>query len=541
MTEDRSDDKPDVRFGKISPELITQVEGKTNPDFLHQIVDLQIHHVKVLQQNEALRLSQKELSDSLAHYRALYHAAPIAYLLMDRQWVIHDANKKTQDLLELHSRRITGKPLSNFISEESCSDYNWYHNAMLHKGVLPDGQLLLHLKSVDKIVLMLCRKICEISEVIDEASLCLAVLIDITELKTIESALLKVNLDFAHQVEVRTRQIAKSREQLHRFLQASTDAIITFNNRGLIQSVNAAATDMFGFSENELVGMDIAKLLPEQSTLFDKQFINFVQFQPAQSSREARETFGRKKDKSHFPVSVVLTMLSDQFDLTATIRDMSARVDLEKTIQRGQEEERERIGRDLHDSVAQHVVGVTLKARSLELQYKNSNAIIAQEMNALCASLENVTHEIREIVNNLLPAGLHGGNLLGALRRLVSHYETSNGIEVALQANQEPLIFDPMVAIQLFRITQEAFQNAWSHSQATRIVISIEEQKERLSLSISDNGIGLFSDGEFPLQANHHGRGIANMFYRARLIGAHLKIESPEQGGTCIKCEIDNT
>ena len=87
----------------------------------------------------------------------------------------------------------------------------------------------------------------------------------------------------------------------------------------------------------------------------------------------------------------------------------------------------------------------------------------------------------------------------------------------------------------------EAFQNAWSHSQATRIVISIEEQKEQLSLSISDNGIGLFSDGEFPLQANHHGRGIANMFYRARLIGAHLKIESPEQGGTCIKCQIDNT
>lgn len=323
MTTDNSDD----RYDTINAQLLELVDGETDAQFLHQIVDLQIHHVKVLQQNEALRLSQKELISSLDHYRALYQGAPIAYVLMDRQWVIQDSNQKTQDLFCSSGESIAGKPLSVFVSEESQADYLWYHKAMLLKGMLPDGQLLLRLKRIDKIVLMLCRNVSGFPNHID---LCLAVLIDITELKSVESALLKVNLDFARQVEERTRQITKSREQLHRFLQASTDAIITFDNQGIIQSVNSATKDMFGYSEQELIGMDIAKLVPEQSTLFDQRFINYVQFLPAQSSGEARETFGRKKNNSHFPISVVLTMLSDQFDLTATIRDMSARVDLEK-------------------------------------------------------------------------------------------------------------------------------------------------------------------------------------------------------------------
>lgn len=194
----------------------------------------------------------------------------------------------------------------------------------------------------------------------------------------------------------------------------------------------------------------------------------------------------------------------------------------------GQEKERQRLSRELHDGIGQIFVAARFQLESL-----GQNEII-QKLAPYAASKNLVDQgitELKKISNGLAPAELTEFGLASALRSLCNQIGNVPGIKV--NQNISDLKTDPeeMVATHLYRIAQEALINSIKHSGASETDVSLIEKNNSLILVICDNGCG-FDRKEAELK---HGQGLNNMRERARLIGAGLKTESKTGCGTKIE------
>jgi signal transduction histidine kinase len=149
----------------------------------------------------------------------------------------------------------------------------------------------------------------------------------------------------------------------------------------------------------------------------------------------------------------------------------------------------------------------------------------------ITALLDSVITQARNLSHALYPVNLAGDGLGVALRGLAG--SISQGSEVVCEAEcaESVYIRDHAVATHLYRIAQEAVQNAIKHAEPTRIVIRLCQEGETIHLSVIDNGLGIHENGERRL-----GMGLSIMKYRMSMTGGRLEIERGPCGGTIISC-----
>lgn len=157
----------------------------------------------------------------------------------------------------------------------------------------------------------------------------------------------------------------------------------------------------------------------------------------------------------------------------------------------------------------------------------------------LGAELDHIAHDIRLIINNLAFIDFDNSNFPDILDHMMSSFKESSDATYTLELST-PLIFhDPMVAIQLLRITQEAVNNAIKHSNATQINVSFIKADSYTKLSIIDNGCGLKARSDVSTApSGRSGCGLDNMRYRAHVIGGNFETRSSDTEGTHIYCTI---
>lgn len=198
-----------------------------------------------------------------------------------------------------------------------------------------------------------------------------------------------------------------------------------------------------------------------------------------------------------------------------------------------QEVERGRLSRDLHDSVLQDLCAVNRDLKALEAQAQDKENPITD----LAARSGDAVKTLRGICNDLRPPLLQH-DLAGALKALVEQLagRTRPSIYITMDANEVHLPDEAATAV--FRITQEALNNAIRHADASEIEVRLTSYPDRLRLSITDDGRG-FSGG------TEHGRfvaeghlGLAGMRERAAMIGAKLEVQSATDYGTAVVLEL---
>lgn len=189
--------------------------------------------------------------------------------------------------------------------------------------------------------------------------------------------------------------------------------------------------------------------------------------------------------------------------------------------------ERHRLARDLHDSVSQSLFAAGSLAESIITHWQRNPTKVFPLMLDLQQLLKNIKAEMRVLLWELRPANLVNTPLDNLLAQLVQAVQarTSMAIRCTAEATQ-PLPED--VHIAFYRITQEALNNIFKHSQATEVEIRLHSAGAQLALAIHDNGQG-FSTAEIAA-----GFGLENMRERASLIGAHLDVSSTPGQGTTI-------
>jgi len=203
----------------------------------------------------------------------------------------------------------------------------------------------------------------------------------------------------------------------------------------------------------------------------------------------------------------------------------------------GQEEERKRLSRELHDGIGQMLTAIKLQVESLDTSLKKNGQELPN-MNPLKSLITQTIQEARNVSNNLMPTVLSDFGLIPALKMLADTQAENSPIEVIFHTNLADVRFDKNTEIGLYRITQEAVSNAIRHAKPHQITIELFEKDNFLHLLVFDDGKGFRTPRQRRQETVRTSQGIHNMQERAALLNGRFKINSAPDKGTKVQVSL---
>ena len=200
-------------------------------------------------------------------------------------------------------------------------------------------------------------------------------------------------------------------------------------------------------------------------------------------------------------------------------RELAAVIDSERT----------RIGRELHDDLGQRLTAISVSAEILSAKLLTIDPRLAAQADDLGRATSEAMMQIRTLVQGLMPVAPDREGLRDALTDLTAEVSRLSGIHCTFDFDDPVTVADESVATHLYRIAQEALNNAIRHARARVIELRLDEIDGKVSLSIADDGCG------FDPARRTGGFGLNTIAYRASIIGYHLHIVSSVGNGTMIK------
>ncbi len=223
----------------------------------------------------------------------------------------------------------------------------------------------------------------------------------------------------------------------------------------------------------------------------------------------------------------------------AVFRDISERRALEREVLETAATERRRIGQDLHDLIGQELTALGYLVETLADELSQRTAPELALTRKIADGLHRVRQQVPQLVQGLVPVDGDAEGLMAALRQLVVRANELNQARCTFECEHSVLVPDIAVAIQLYRIAQEALNNALKHADAQHITVRVSESEHVVRLEVRDDGRGLGGPSSTSEENGGMGRGI--MEYRAKLIGAQLDFTCNEPSGTVVCCSWRET
>jgi PAS domain S-box-containing protein len=333
----------------------------------------------------------------------------------------------------------------------------------------------------------------------------------------------------------RAEKDLRDREQrLQAILDTVTDAVITIDHRGIMQSVNAGAERMFGYSAGEMTGQNVKMLMasPHQEA-HDGYIARYLSSGEKHIIGISRETQAKRKGGTVFPVDLAVSEIENLQLFVGVHRDLTRRKELEQEVLEIANLEQVRIGQELHDDVGQHLTGLVMLVEALAQQLKEEGSAHCDLAEKVAARLGEARGHLRTLSSGLVSSEVVAAGLPDALENLAARLHEVGNVTCTIDIPDAIALADAATATHLFRIAQEAINNAVRHSQATHVVLSLRSDGVNVVLSIRDDGVGL------PATAHaSRGLGIRLMRNRASLIGGRLSIGPGENGGTLVACTL---
>jgi len=260
----------------------------------------------------------------------------------------------------------------------------------------------------------------------------------------------------------------------------------------------------------------------------------------------------QKKQKKHLTIGVTLLIISIGFLLffyklklktqkelfekkeELATEKVNTIIETQKTkaIQsrlQGQNKERERIAKDLHDTISGNLAAIKMKLANIK-EYQS------QEVEAIISSIDATYHEVRNISHNLIPKKIDQESFIIILNQLIQLYQSDN-LNLILEAFPENRLnkINSKTQIELYRIIQELITNIVKHAKASKGLINITLHENYLNLLIEDNGIG------FDSKKKYTSIGLSNIKSRITVLNGNIEIDSQIKKGTTININIPIT
>lgn len=315
-----------------------------------------------------------------------------------------------------------------------------------------------------------------------------------------------------------------------RMIESMLEGVAVVNERGVIEITNPAFDAMFGYGRGGLIGRDMSALADGAFASRDRWLSH-----TSASGSTSFEFEAQRRDGTSFAASGVLSRfeIAGRNHSLVVMQDVSERKQLERAILLAVNREQYRIGNDLHDGLGQELTGIALMLRGVAGRLLSEYPAILPEVEGITRLVSNAIENTRALARGLSPVNLERGGLQDALEGLAMNAMELYGAQVVFShraSGARPL--NAELANHLYRIAQEAVRNAVRHGQARTIRLHLTTTRAKVSLAITDDGIGL---PEEAMDAT--GMGLKIMRYRARMLGGEVHFERVEPNGTRVVCE----
>jgi len=205
--------------------------------------------------------------------------------------------------------------------------------------------------------------------------------------------------------------------------------------------------------------------------------------------------------------------------------------EISRQLLKGEEEERRRISRELHDETGQALMVLRFHLEMLagDAKGEEQRAKVEESLEVLDRTIEG----LRRIIARLSPRVLEELGLLSAIRRQAQQLSSQARIKARLELPEEMAPMDHDIEVALYRAVQEALHNIAKHSQARNFAVRLQASGGRVSLEVEDDGVGLLSRSP-----HQRGFGLTGMRERAAALGGSMTIHSRRGKGTVIRIAL---
>ncbi|HKK44072.1 MAG TPA: PAS domain S-box protein [Balneolaceae bacterium] len=334
----------------------------------------------------------------------------------------------------------------------------------------------------------------------------------------------------------KTEQQLKENERRYRMLfQATTDEILVFqldDNMDPLPfiEVNDVACNILGYSREELLQKTLYDIAEADDGEIKRRINGVINFG---ATLHDSKHVTKKGNIIPLEISARSFLYEGQQTIISIGRDIRARQKLEQEILNISERERQRIGRDMHDDLGQMLTGIGMIAQNLANRLKANRLPAADDVQEIADLVKEADEHARSLARGLVPVNVESNGLSSALQELAEKRSKMFNINIKYTSKQADEIKNSSSAVHLYRIAQEAINNAVKHGEATFIDVELSVLEDHVLLTVKDNGKG-FSEA----RQKSDGMGVRIMNFRANMIGGNLKINSEPGKGTEIICKI---
>lgn len=332
----------------------------------------------------------------------------------------------------------------------------------------------------------------------------------------------KEALDGLQESEARNRALLDAIPDL--IFRVSRDASIIAFHEGSFTALAGLADELTGKKLTYLT--DEKKLIPRRVI---EQGMTYV--------RLALDTGRSQLFEQHISVNghardfEIRIVASGRDEALGIIRDITSQKRLEKEIIEISGREQRRIGQDLHDSLCQQLTGIGFLCKALQRKREASQVVGGDELAEVVRHLEAAITHTREYARGLNPVRLETNGLANALSELAETAQRFFKISCRFACSGRVAMEDNARATHVYRIVQEAINNAIKHGRADTITIGLCVSRQEHVLTVRDNGGGMRD-----ALSRSKGMGLSIMQYRASMIGGTLTVENHPDGGVMITC-----
>jgi signal transduction histidine kinase len=231
--------------------------------------------------------------------------------------------------------------------------------------------------------------------------------------------------------------------------------------------------------------------------------------------------------------TVITTSIRQRERLGALVTELAASRAESARLSReaGAAAERERLAREIHDTLAQGFTSIVALAQAVEPELDSDTAAARRHVELIRSTARENLAEARAMVAELSPTALHEGSLPAAIQRQCDRLSAESGITARIRVDGELAPLGMATDVVLLRAAQEAFANIRKHSQANTVTVALSPVECGVRLSVADNGIGL-ADG------HADGFGLRGMRARVAQVGGTMWVVPTPGGGTTVTVEV---
>ncbi|HEU6449318.1 MAG TPA: PAS domain S-box protein [Verrucomicrobiae bacterium] len=312
------------------------------------------------------------------------------------------------------------------------------------------------------------------------------------------------------------------------------EGVCLMDESGIIRLTNPSMDRMFGYDRGELIGQSV-HILNNHSPEESSQLVEKIIGQARKPGEFVGEFQNRRKDGTPFVSTVRIFGLTigEKNYFVSVQQDATEKKRLEYQILEVSDREQQRIGLDLHDGICQQLVSI---AFAMDLVRQDLTAGLRPKISRLQKiknRLDETIYQARNLSHELYPVNLVSDGLYVAIRKLARNVNQQCGVRCGVHCEKPVAVHNQAVATHLYRIVQEAVDNAIKHAAPAEISITFKTNGEMAKLEIADDGKGFRRH-----ETKNFGIGLNIMRYRANMAGGSLLIQKGKSGGTVVTCHF---